>query len=102
MFPEGCLLSYIVLLGQLTLAMPGDFYFSIYGKEARQLFDKLPNNGTCAYAQTKEEGGELAPGLKLVIKKQKINSVTCKTIGENTTACEARTDISSDNCGLTQ
>lgn len=78
-----------------AFAMGGnnDYFFSIYGAKAKAQFDKLPKlTASCAYAQTEgDDKGNQTDTLKMTIGGEKINSILCRHIGEDTYACEAST-----------
>jgi hypothetical protein len=87
----------IALISALSItasAMPQDFAFSIYGEQAQHYFQALPKiSDDAAYAENKSgPNGNTIDSLKIVIEGQQINSILCHQIGEQTFACEARTD----------
>jgi hypothetical protein len=70
-----------------------DYFFSIYGAKAKAHFDQLPKlTASCAYAETEVDAkGNETDTLKMTIGGEKINSLLCRHIGEDTYACEAST-----------
>lgn len=77
-------------------AMPQDYFFSMYGNNAKKYFDNMPKStSSCAYIENKDGETE---AIYLVIKGQKINSILCRQLGEQTYACEASTMLNSAAC----
>jgi hypothetical protein len=76
--------------------MPRDFAYSFYGKKAQTYFQLMTKNTTdCAYMENR--AGE-TERIYLVIAGQKINSILCRQVGEQTFACEASTLQNSKGC----
>ncbi|MGZ3743911.1 MAG: hypothetical protein ACXWRA_08665 [Pseudobdellovibrionaceae bacterium] len=87
------MIAAVTLLTVQSFAMPQDYFFSIYGKNAKKYFDKLPRQtSTCAYIENAVDAqGNTLDTIKLEIQGQQINSILCHLIGEQTYACEAST-----------
>ncbi|MGZ3773223.1 MAG: hypothetical protein ACXVCY_02350 [Pseudobdellovibrionaceae bacterium] len=71
-----------------------DYAFSIYGNAAQEYFKALPKvDANSAYAQNPtDKNGNTIDVLNIIIQGQQINSILCREVGEQTYACEARTD----------
>ncbi len=94
MKPSLLTIALISVLSATASAMPQDFAFSIYGEQAQQYFSVLPKlSDRSAYAENKSDSnGHTVDSLEIVIQGQQINSILCHQIGDQTFACEARTD----------